>query len=924
MDPRRETILLRHKGSPDFEESTSKVQKYGPTSGGKVAVTYRNGTTYSFNPENVRVLPCTNRVVPDERSRIQVDGVVWNGAAELVDFGGEFARVFYAKQGGEGYSTFPASQVRVLRCPPLPESAGAVRRYWDAVVRDLKADDPLRRPYSDLDFTRPDTALHAYLTAAPIRQRDPGPLIFPFRCNLSQRQAVDQALKHSLSVIEGPPGTGKTETILNVIANALVRGETVGVVSQTNAAVENVREKLAEVGFGHVPATLGNRDKQERFFDSQPERERRLAEFLDAAPEEADLRRLATVDSRLRVLQRTERDRAEARNQVAAYRLELRHFEQHLQREALPDLGDLPLLRRSSERILDYLAETELERHGSRPGLLHRIRKYFKYGSLRGIDPADTEVVVRLQRAYYDKRIAELDKRISACERILDEERKFKPLAEEHRQLSLQHLRHVLGTRYRGRSRKRFERDTFKQGRNFQEFLREYPVVLSTCHSLASSIASGVLLDHLVIDEASQVDPLVAALAMGCSRNVVVVGDGKQLAPVEAASAGTHEPPNPAYDCRKSLLASVHEIYGAALPTTLLREHYRCEPAIIEFCNKKFYDDDLIPYRPADSEQPMLVHRTAEGNHMRRHHERGRFNQRELDTIKAEVLPQHCSGTPAEDIGITTPYRLQADKGDDLLDRSEVDTVHRFQGRQKRIVVFSTVLDVTKDGNTGLKFADEPRLINVAVSRAIEKFVLVTHHSMLPRSRHVRDLVGYIRYRELGGGVEDSAVLSIFDLLYQDFSKRLRALDRRITKRGAHRSENIAWTVLDEILAEEPYRHLRIAPQVLLRQLFAQTDELTPRQRDYMSNRASVDFVVYNRVTNEPVLAIEVDGFAYHENNPAQLERDGVKDSLFQHHGLPLLRLPTTGSAEPRRIRNALDAAQARKVQAPRPASRAR
>ncbi|TCC01845.1 hypothetical protein [Kribbella soli] len=56
-----------------------------------------------------------------------------------------------------------------------------------------------------------------------------------------------------------------------------------------------------------------------------------------------------------------------------------------------------------------------------------------------------------------------------------------------------------------------------------------------------------------------------------------------------------------------------------------------------------------------------------------------------------------------------------------------------------------------------------------------------------------------------------------------------------------------------------------------------------------------------------PVLGIEVDGFKYHENNPEQLRRDALKDGIFAAHRMPLLRLPTTGSAEAARIRAELD-----------------
>jgi hypothetical protein len=65
----------------------------------------------------------------------------------------------------------------------------------------------------------------------------------------------------------------------------------------------------------------------------------------------------------------------------------------------------------------------------------------------------------------------------------------------------------------------------------------DYPALLSTCHSLRDSIADGYLLDYLIIDEASQVNLLLAGLAMSCARNVVVVGDQRQLPPIPVDAA---------------------------------------------------------------------------------------------------------------------------------------------------------------------------------------------------------------------------------------------------------------------------------------------------------------------------------------------------------------------------------------------------
>jgi very-short-patch-repair endonuclease len=199
----------------------------------------------------------------------------------------------------------------------------------------------------------------------------------------------------------------------------------------------------------------------------------------------------------------------------------------------------------------------------------------------------------------------------------------------------------------------------------------------------------------------------------------------------------------------------------------------------------------------------------------------------------------------------------------------------------------------------------------VAVSRAVKQFILVTNHDMLPTSRYIRDLIGYIRYHNPDEEVVDSAVISMFDLLYREYNQRLRPLAARLKNEMKYKSENIIWTALHDILAEDRYTHLTVSNQVLVRNLLFNLSRLTPRQETFVRHRASVDFVVYNRVTNHPQLAIEVDGFAFHENNPTQLERDAIKDEILRAYQMPLLRLATTGSGEDQQIRQALDVAEA-------------
>jgi very-short-patch-repair endonuclease len=919
IDPRCEAVLIADGNTGQFDDETHDVVRYETRSGGKIDIVYRSGRAYSYGPARVRILRNPARVPLPSGAKVEVCGAIWQGATEVWAFIGPVGawwRIFSRRQEGEEvYYTYPASEVRFVTSAEQAPAAAEVLRYWREIVSRLPNDDSLQRKYGRLTFVHPESALGCYLTGAPIAFRGPAATpIFPFRCNISQRKAVDLGLTRSVSVIEGPPGTGKTETILNLIANIITaQAGTVGVVSFTNAAVENVRDKLDELGFGHVVASLGRKEKREEFIAGQAIRNAQVTSFAeDAPPAPPSPERMDTLDRRLRRLQETERTRADRRRLVDAYRLELQHFARYLQRHEAPDLEGLPLLRRSSDRILDYLAESEVEHDGARPGLLRRIRKYFRYGSLRGLDPDDTKIVLGLQRAYYDKRIAELEGQLKQGE---DELRgaDFDRLVREHQELSIQALSAALGARYKPLGRTTYTATDYKLGKTFAAFTRDYPVLLSTCHSLPDSIANGYLLDYLIIDEASQVDLLAAGLALSCCRNVVVVGDLRQLPHIANEAADGLVSPKPAYDYREhNILSSLTDLYRDNLPRTLLREHYRCDPAIIGFCNKAFYDGDLIPFTTSDAKRPMMVVRTVEGNHMRQHRGGGRSNQREVDVIGNEVIPAHCADILSADIGITTPYRRQVDKlTDALIDQIESDTVHKFQGRQKQVVILTTVLDEGWRGRTGLTFVDDPRMINVAVSRAVRRFILVTNHAMLPTSRYIRDLIGYIRYHNSDEEVVDSAVISMFDLLYRDYNERLRPLAARLKNEMTYRSEDIIWTALHDILAEDDYAHLTAGYQVLVRNLLVDLSRLTPRQEAFVQRRASVDFVVYNQVTNRPLLAIEVDGFAFHENNPAQLERDAIKDEILRAHEMPVLRLSTTGSGEDQRIRQALDDAEA-------------
>ena len=596
----------------------------------------------------------------------------------------------------------------------------------------------------------------------------------------------------------------------------------------------------------------------------------------------------------------------------------------------MANISHLAVVRRSSETIADLLA---LARCAPRPGrspraIIERVRRYFAYGSLKGIDLGAPDVQSALQLAFYQARERELSRRV-----------------EEAEARAARHGLVEVSATYRRRSREaldgalldRFERERPSRlspnewlNRQTGILLRTYPVVASTCFSIRHNLAEDTLLDWIIIDESSQVLLPEGMAALSKARNAVIVGDARQIGPIfQGWDESTRQPPEARFDVRSvSLLDSVKAMGKAAhAPTTLLREHYRCHPAIIEFCNRMYYGGQLIPMRvPAqDAPDPLAIVYAAPGNHARRPLRGGGFfSQREIEIIsQLEEMEVIREGIEADDkdssgdfvLGIVTPYRAQAtslrqrirsDLGEGAHARWLAETAHKFQGRGAGTVVLSTVLNA-HDRAATQDFYDSDALTNVIVSRAKDRFIVVTAHGGVRLSRNIRTLLEYIEMYDPSSVIQ-SDIVSIFDVLYSAYSASLERYSRaKWADRRRSPAENVADLCLREVLADPKYSTFGYHTEVPLWEALQNTRRLSEEQRAFVFTDSALDFGVFSRVTGRLVLAIEVDGWEYHGNNKEQQQRDARKDSIMAAYGVPVLRLPTNGSGEERRIREALD-----------------
>lgn len=581
----------------------------------------------------------------------------------------------------------------------------------------------------------------------------------------------------------------------------------------------------------------------------------------------------------------------DAQNQVAQLKAEIDELcieQQHLQRwqdENLPH-GLIPVDKYalSPQRTTDLIAY--LSHLGEKPiSLRQRMRLLLDFRILRTkfMDSWEKRkaLINSLQHHFYEKKLQQKSVALAELEKIL-EENHADALLHTLTSTSMAYLKQYL---YQCIPReKKFTEHDYKTG--FSSFIQRFPIIGSSTHSIINSIANDAILDYVIIDEASQQDIVPGILGLGCARNLIIVGDNKQLPHVPVNL--DIQSPTEFYDCvRYSLLDSCIGIFNHVLPTTLLKEHYRCHPKIIQFCNKQFYDNQLIPMTQDNGEQALSLVVTAKGNHENR-----LSNHRELESLGP------LAWEAAYNRGFIAPYNAQVNQAEKQLPGDFIrSTVHKFQGRECDEIIFSTVLDKKRSSQQKLDFVDDPHLVNVAVSRAKHNFTLVTGDSVFTENnKNIAALIRYIEYYADKAQIKRSPVVSAFDLLYQEYDQSLEKLKARLNPNDSiFKSEQIVAQLLRDILSTKPYHAINFHSQVILRQLVSiPNNSFTSRELEFMHNHASCDFVLYYKVGKTPIGVIEVDGKAH--DLEQQAERDQLKNSILDKCRLPLLRLKTIES----------------------------
>lgn len=774
--------------------------------------------------------------------------------------------------------------------------------------RDKDNDGILAEMYDKVEFVDNSSVAACYLNPKEHKPRSltHADLIYPFGCNASQKKAVAAAFEHQMSVIQGPPGTGKTQTILNIIANIVRQGKTVLVVSNNNSATTNVMEKLEKYGTSFIVAPLGSKENKETFIANQPSVPIECNTWdMSLSVSLSIKRKLHTTLQQLDKVYDLQNERAELLQEQQTVELEWKHF-------CMDNNWDNNTNGRnsiSSKCIISLWLEFQAYAKGEKQEPTNWFSKWkekikwwwMKWNCKHRLhivslfDKNDlTPLIKELQALYYLNRLEEIKHRLVSIEKNLalyD----AKDLTDTLTGLSMSLFKSTLHTHYAKHERMIFA-DTKDMRRRGNDFMQQYPVVLSTTFSARSCMFTDKLYDYIIMDEASQVSIDTGALALTCATNAVIVGDTLQLPNVvtdedrmKLDAIMKQYNIEECYDCAKnSFLQSVLNAIKN-VPETLLREHYRCHPRIINFCNQKFYGGNLLIMTEDKGEKDVLTAiRTVKGNHAVNH-----YNQREIDVVKEEVLPILKD---YDNIGIISPYNNQVDAFNCQIVGAKAGTIHKYQGRENDAIIMSVVDNQITD------FADDANMLNVAVSRAKKKFCLVMTGNEQERHGNICDLLDYIAYNNCT--ITKSKLASIFDYLYGQYTKQRIAFLKANPHISEYASENLTYAMLNEVIASDSrFNVLEVLCHVPLRQVVKDTSLMNKYELKYATNYSThLDFLIINKVTKLPILAIETDGYTYHNDQTVQHERDLMKDHIMSNYGLPLLRLSTKGSGEKEKV----------------------
>ncbi len=285
------------------------------------------------------------------------------------------------------------------------------------------------------------------------------------------------------------------------------------------------------------------------------------------------------------------------------------------------------------------------------------------------------------------------------------------------------------------------------------DILKNVNIIASTVLSSSSFLTRDMEFDYVIMDEASQVPVYLALIPLMKTDKFILIGDDKQLQPIQNDNAS--------YTLNKSVFNFLIDKYPDNY--TFLNIQYRMNQEISDVASKLYYGGKLLTGdnvkkqkislikggSPLINDDALTFIDTSNMGFNESSVSGGCCNKHESKIILSIVKSLIRNKISEDEIGVITPYKKQKLYLNKLFLEEDIhvecDTIYRFQGREKDVIIVS----FCKSMNQSLtkfqkKFIADENQLNVSITRSRRKLILIGNYSMLVSADNIRDLVNEI------------------------------------------------------------------------------------------------------------------------------------------------------------------------------------
>ena len=625
------------------------------------------------------------------------------------------------------------------------------------------------------------------------------PLLEVLPMNSEQENAVRHSLSDKLTIVTGPPGTGKSQVVTNIALNSAWEGKNILFTSKNNKAVDVVETRVNALGNRPIMLRIGGtqnayhlaeliEDLLSCSADRNDQQEYNL--YMSSYQEKLSLHKSLINEKTNAINVRNNVDHAEQR--MCQFRDK---WNKWLNTITYNDANEI-------KRELDSYSATYEEWDRSKNSLLGKILWFAigkkktneletSYNSLKQyFDKFERSMIEFDEAAYnrddYNQTCDSADEMIAEIRTICDYKqalgslesiRQFETIDHELMQLKkeLANVAERLWSKWLITRPINMDATCRKEMNEYVSAMRligevdlsGYPDIKKKfnllqnkmtaflpCWAVTSLSAKGRvpfepgIFDLVVIDEASQCDIASVLPMLYRAKRAVIIGDPKQLSHISSISKSQDLSLIQKYGVGLGWSYSANSLYAMASSIAnpdqiiALRDHHRSYGDIIEYSNAEFYDGKLrvatnyskLKY-PANT-KPGIRWVDIIGNTVRPPMG-GANNEQEANSIAEELVRLVIDNEYDGSIGVVTPFRAQVDLIKNVIEQNEalrialtkndflIDTVHKFQGDERDVIIFSPVIS-NGTGEGALTFLRKTgNLFNVAVTRARAVLIVV-------------------------------------------------------------------------------------------------------------------------------------------------------------------------------------------------------